>query len=125
MVVDKFISQLELQVTERNVKIEATNDAKDWLSKRGYKPEFGAREMGRVVHKHIKQPLAELMLFGELQDGGVALIDLGTDEDGQEKLIVSAKPTEPSAKEKKPKSPKKKKRTKKAEVTSDSESGPE
>ena len=69
--------------------------------------------------------LLSSVFFGELQDGGVALIDLGTDEDGQEKLIVSAKPTEPSAKEKKPKSPKKKKRTKKAEVTSDSESGPE
>ncbi|MGC6508778.1 MAG: ATP-dependent Clp protease ATP-binding subunit ClpA [Myxococcota bacterium] len=125
MVVDKFINQLELQVTERNVKIEATNDAKDWLSKKGYKPEFGAREMGRVVHKHIKQPLAELMLFGDLQDGGTALIDLSTDEDGQEKLTISAK-VPPPAKEAKTKAPKKrKKRTKKVEATTESDSGSE
>ena len=81
--------------------------------------------MGRVVHKHIKQPLAELMLFGDLQDGGTALIDLSTDEDGQERLTISAK-VPPPAKEAKTKAPtKRKKRTKKVEATTESDSGSE
>jgi ATP-dependent Clp protease ATP-binding subunit ClpA len=52
----------------------------------GYKPEYGAREMNRVILKHIKRPLADMMLFGDLKSGGVCVIDL---VDG--KLSLSAK----------------------------------
>lgn len=75
-IVDKFIGLLEDQVAERGVKIHLTQKARQWMAEEGYKPEFGAREMGRVVHNHIKKPLADLMLFGPLQDGGEAVIDL-------------------------------------------------
>ncbi|MEC9391601.1 MAG: ATP-dependent Clp protease ATP-binding subunit ClpA [Myxococcota bacterium] len=75
-IVDKFIGMLEDQVAERGVKLHATAKAKEWMASEGYKPEFGAREMGRVVHNFIKKPLADLMLFGPLQDGGEAVIDL-------------------------------------------------
>ena len=75
-IVDKFIGLLEDQVAERGVKIHLTQKAREWMAEEGYKPEFGAREMGRVVHNHIKKPLADLMLFGPLQDGGEAVIDL-------------------------------------------------
>jgi len=54
------------------------------MAKIGYKPEFGAREMGRVIHHQIKQPLAELMLFGVLQEGGVARVSLNEAGDGLE-----------------------------------------
>ena len=79
LVVDKFLSQLGVQVAERGVVIVATDAAKDWLAARGYKPEFGAREMGRVIHRYIKRPLADLMLFGELISGGVAHVELKDD----------------------------------------------
>lgn len=75
-IVDKFVGQLEDQVAERGVKIRITAKAKEWMAVEGYKPEFGAREMGRVVHNSIKKPLADLMLFGPLQDGGEAIIDM-------------------------------------------------
>jgi len=75
-IVDKFVGQLEDQVAERGVKIRITMKAKEWMAAEGYKPEFGAREMGRVVHNSIKKPLADLMLFGPLQDGGEAIIDI-------------------------------------------------
>ena len=75
-IVDKFIGELEDQVAERGVKLHLTLKAREWMAKEGYKPEFGAREMGRVVHNYIKKPLADLMLFGSLQDGGEAIIDL-------------------------------------------------
>ena len=78
-IVDKFIAQLRAQITERGVKLKVTEAARAWMAKEGYKPEFGAREMGRVIHQHIKRPLADLMLFGALKDGGVATVDIGGD----------------------------------------------
>ena len=85
-IVNKFLGQLEDQVAERGVKITATAAAREWMASEGYKPEFGAREMGRVVHNFIKKPLADLMLFGPLHEGGEAVGDL---VDGQ--LTVTPK----------------------------------
>ena len=75
-IVDKFVGQLEDQVADRGIKLHLTDAARRWMADEGYKPEFGAREMSRVVHNHIKKPLADLMLFGALQGGGEAVIDL-------------------------------------------------
>ena len=74
LVVDKFIMQLEMQLADRAVEIELTAEARDWLAERGYDAANGARPLARVVQEHIKKPLAEMMLFGELADGGLARI---------------------------------------------------
>jgi ATP-dependent Clp protease ATP-binding subunit ClpA len=103
-IVDKFIIELNLQILERGVQIEATEDARNWLGKRGYKPEFGAREMGRVIHTSIKQPLADLMLFGVLQDGGIARLVVQT-KDGKEELVIEPTPAEPENEAPKEKEP--------------------
>ena len=65
-VVDKFILQLELQLADRNVHIELDEEARAWLTERGYDRLYGARPMGRLVQDKIKQPLAEELLFGKL-----------------------------------------------------------
>ncbi|WP_336973225.1 ATP-dependent Clp protease ATP-binding subunit ClpA [Sphingobium aromaticiconvertens] len=69
-VVDKFILQLELQLADRDVHITLEDDAKAWLTKRGYDKLYGARPMGRLMQEKIKQPLAEELLFGKLVHGG-------------------------------------------------------
>jgi ATP-dependent Clp protease ATP-binding subunit ClpA len=69
-VVDKFILQLELQLAERNVHIDLDDEARAWLTERGYDKLYGARPMGRLVQEKIKQPLAEELLFGKLAHGG-------------------------------------------------------
>ena len=69
-VVDKFILQLELQLADRNVHIELDDEARAWLTERGYDRLYGARPMGRLVQEKIKQPLAEELLFGKLIHGG-------------------------------------------------------
>ena len=76
MVVDKFIMQLEMQLADRSVEIELSAKARDWLADKGYDAAYGARPLSRVVQEHIKKPLAELMLFGDLVNGGLAKIDL-------------------------------------------------
>jgi len=88
LVVDKFIMQLDAQLAERNVEIELTDAARDWLAERGYDRNYGARPLARVVQEHIKKPLADMLLFGDLAGGGLALVDA---KDG--KITVTGKPT--------------------------------
>jgi len=73
-VVDKFIIELELQLEQRDVVIELTDSAREWLAKKGYDRKFGARPLSRVIQEHIKKPLAEELLFGKLEKGGVVVV---------------------------------------------------
>ena len=73
-VVEKFVLQLEAQLMDRNVTIEITKAAADWLGEKGYDSKMGARPLGRVIQEHIKKPLAEELLFGKLTKGGVVKV---------------------------------------------------
>ena len=73
-VVEKFVLQLEAQLIDRNVHIELTRGAAEWLADRGYDRKMGARPLGRVIQEHIKKPLAEELLFGKLVKGGLVKV---------------------------------------------------
>ncbi len=85
-VVDKFILQLEAQLSDRNVTIELTDEAREWLVKNGYDEAMGARPMARVIQTQIKTPLADEVLFGRLKGGGVVKVVVTADEAGTKKL---------------------------------------
>jgi ATP-dependent Clp protease ATP-binding subunit ClpA len=82
-VVDKFVLQLEAQLADRNVVIELTDEARDWLIEHGYDETMGARPMARLIQTTIKTPLADLVLFGRLKDGGAVRVIVVTDESGK------------------------------------------
>jgi ATP-dependent Clp protease ATP-binding subunit ClpA len=73
-VVEKFVLQLEAQLMDRNVTIELSKPAAEWLADKGYDVKMGARPLGRVIQEHIKKPLAEELLFGKLAKGGVVKV---------------------------------------------------
>ena len=73
-VVEKFVLQLEAQLMDRNVHIELTRPAAEWLADKGYDDRMGARPLGRVIQEHIKKPLAEELLFGKLAKGGLVRV---------------------------------------------------
>ena len=73
-VVEKFVLQLEAQLLDRNVHIELTPKATEWLADKGYDIKMGARPLGRVIQEHIKKPLAEELLFGKLTKGGLVKV---------------------------------------------------
>jgi ATP-dependent Clp protease ATP-binding subunit ClpA len=75
-VVQKFIIQLEGQLAERNVQIEITDRAADWLAAKGYDESFGARPLARLIQEKVKKPMADELLFGKLKDGGIVKIDI-------------------------------------------------
>ncbi|WP_347834512.1 ATP-dependent Clp protease ATP-binding subunit ClpA [uncultured Planktomarina sp.] len=79
-VVEKFVLQLEAQLMDRNVTIEITKAAADWLGEKGYDSKMGARPLGRVIQEHIKKPLAEELLFGKLTKGGVVKVGVKAGE---------------------------------------------
>ncbi len=79
-VVDKFVLQLEAQLSDRQVTIGLTDAARAWLAEKGYDPLYGARPLARVIQEHIKKPLAEELLFGRLQKGGSVMVDMADDK---------------------------------------------
>jgi ATP-dependent Clp protease ATP-binding subunit ClpA len=79
-VVDKFIREVEEQLKERKIAIELSDAARELLADKGYDPDFGARPLGRVIQKEIKDPLSEEVLYGRLEKGGRVRIDASDGE---------------------------------------------
>jgi len=69
-VVDKFLTELQAQLDEKQVVLHVDDEAKVWLAERGYDEKMGARHMARTIQESIKKPLAEEILFGALSEGG-------------------------------------------------------
>ena len=73
-VVEKFIHQLEAQLFDRNVQIELTPGAAEWLADNGYDSKMGARPLARLIQSKIKEKLADEILFGKLKKGGLVRV---------------------------------------------------
>ena len=89
-VVHKFIYRLESQLSERNVTINLTEGAQDWLAEHGYDKAMGARPLARLIADKIKKPLAEEVLFGKLAKGGS--VTIGVEDDALTFKYSTAKP---------------------------------
>ncbi|HEY0122050.1 MAG TPA: ATP-dependent Clp protease ATP-binding subunit ClpA [Rhizobium sp.] len=89
-VVQKFIMQLEAQLSERNVTFDLHEDAIAWLSEKGYDEKMGARPLARVIQENIKKPLANEILFGKLKKGGVVTVTVGKKEDGTTGIVLDS-----------------------------------
>ncbi len=79
-VVDKFLMELEMQLQEKKVVLHVSDDARAWLAKHGHDLQMGARPMARLIQERLKKPLADAILFGELQKGGDAVVELKNGE---------------------------------------------
>ena len=78
-IVKKFMQELNAMTIEKNVEVNATDDAIDWLIKKGFNAKMGARPLQRVIDEEIKKPLSRMILFGELTDGGRVDVSLSKD----------------------------------------------
>src|SRR5215471_17654966 len=87
-IVGKFIRELEAQLAERHVTIRLTERATDYLARKGYDPDFGARPLDRLVQDDVKRPLSSELLFGHLEHGGEVEVDAEDD-----KLVFRFGPT--------------------------------
>ncbi|WP_150522811.1 ATP-dependent Clp protease ATP-binding subunit ClpA [Roseibium sediminis] len=110
-VVEKFVMQLEVQLSERGVTFELTESATKWLADKGYDSQMGARPLGRVIQEHIKRPLADEVLFGKLKKGGTVKVSVSEDAAGLLlESVEDRKAPPPKAKEKAAPKPKRRKK---------------
>jgi ATP-dependent Clp protease ATP-binding subunit ClpA len=86
-VVDKFLIELESQLTEKRVSLDVDADARRWLAEHGFDPQMGARPMARVIQEKVKRALADELLFGKLAEGGVVHLSV---VDGELKVDCKA-----------------------------------
>ena len=80
-VVEKFVLELEAQLTDRDVTFDLTPEATRWLGEKGYDDAFGARPLARIIQENLKKPLADEILFGKLKDGGTVRVLLDREMD--------------------------------------------
>ncbi|MBC6402423.1 MAG: ATP-dependent Clp protease ATP-binding subunit ClpA [Hyphomonadaceae bacterium] len=85
-IVDKFVIQLEAQLSERKIMFELSGGANTWLAEKGYDKRYGARPLSRTIQEHVKKPLADEILFGKLKQGG--LVKVGVDR-GNDRLVFT------------------------------------
>jgi len=100
-VVQKFVMQLEAQLSERGVTFDLSPEAIAWLADKGYDERMGARPLARVIQEHIKKPLADEVLFGRLKKGGTVRVTVETKESGDTGLKLEALADEVPVKPKK------------------------
>src|SRR4051812_13968886 len=101
-VVEKFVLELEAQLTDRDVTFDLTPEATRWLGEKGYDDAFGARPLARVIQDHIKKPLADEILFGKLKNGGTVRVLLDQEKDALAFEFVPAETRAPGPKSRKP-----------------------
>lgn len=75
-VVDKFLVELQVQLDDKQVTLEIDDEVRDYLADKGYDRLMGARPMQRLIQDEIKKPLASMILFGDLVNGGVVHLTL-------------------------------------------------
>ena len=89
LIVKKFLAELNAMTVEKNVEVNASDEALEFLIKKGFNSKMGARPLQRVIDDEIKKPLSKMILFGELTDGG--RVEVGLSKDIIPKLTVEFK----------------------------------
>ena len=88
-VVDKFLTELQAQLDDKKVVLEVDQAARDWLAVTGYDRLMGARPMQRLIQEQLKKPLAEMILFGDLVNGGTVSVTVQAEDSEQEGLKLT------------------------------------
>jgi len=78
-IVDLMLNQVARRLSERHISLEASQEARELLSEKGYDPAFGARPLRRVIQREVENPIASAVLRGEFTEGDTILLDV---EDG-------------------------------------------
>ncbi|MEE9240226.1 MAG: ATP-dependent Clp protease ATP-binding subunit [bacterium] len=79
-IVDIEIDKMNKTLADKDMRLDLTDEAREWLAKEGYEPAYGARPLRRVIQRHIEDTLSEEVLHGKFSDGGVVLVKLAGDE---------------------------------------------
>jgi ATP-dependent Clp protease ATP-binding subunit ClpB len=87
-IVEIQVKRVQKLLSDRKIVIELSEKAKAWLGRVGYDPVYGARPLKRAIQRHLQDPLADLILKGEVPDGSIVTVDEG---DGALVLVVASR----------------------------------
>jgi ATP-dependent Clp protease ATP-binding subunit ClpB len=90
-IVDIQLRELGRRLADRKLGLEITEAARTWLANAGYDPNFGARPLKRLIQREIQDPLALMLLSGEIHDGQTAVVDAGP-----EGIVIRAEEGDPA-----------------------------
>jgi ATP-dependent Clp protease ATP-binding subunit ClpC len=96
-IVDLQMKEITGRLSEHGLKIEITDEARNWLAEERYDPQFGARPVRRTLERFVEIPLARRLLAGEFSDGDTVIVDVHENEDGKVEPVFTARPPEPIA----------------------------
>ncbi|HEY65361.1 MAG TPA: AAA domain-containing protein [Caldilineae bacterium] len=96
-IVDLQMREINKRLQDQGISLELTEEARTWLARVGFDPQFGARPLRRTLQRYVESPLSRRLLKGEFQPGDAILIDVARDERGEEKLTFQRKPEAPIA----------------------------
>ncbi len=77
VIVDIQLARLGKLLAERKITLNLAPEARDWLAEKGYEPAYGARPLKRVIQKHVQDPLAQMILSGQVKDGETITVTAG------------------------------------------------
>ena len=80
LIMDKKLGELQEKLSRKNITMKLSDAARQWILKRGFTKEYGARELDRIISRYLKPMLTHEILFGHLANGGEALIDIIDDK---------------------------------------------
>lgn len=88
-IVELLLRRIRESLAERELQLELSEDAKDYLVEKGWDPAMGARPLRRAIQRYIEDPLADFVLRAELTPGGTVMVDRGGDGEGEEPIALS------------------------------------
>ena len=77
LIVDLLLAEVQMRLNERDITIEASEAAREWLSREGFDPVYGARPLRRAIQRYVENPLSVKVLSGEFGSGDVVRVDAG------------------------------------------------
>ena len=91
------LERIEQLLTDRKIELKLDNEAIEWLAGKGYDPAYGARPLKRVIQKYLQDPLAELILQGDILDGSTVTVTAGSDRLNLTSRATRQEPTDQAA----------------------------
>jgi len=94
-IIELLLLRIRQSLADRELQLELTDDAKDFLVDKGWDPSMGARPLRRAIQRYIEDPLADFVLREELTPGGTVMVEIAGEDDAREIALTIAQPKVP------------------------------
>ena len=91
-IVDLMLMSVSVELVQRGINLEVTEQAKTWIVDKGFDPQFGARPLRRVIQDHVEDKLSDIILSGDLNPGDTALVDVDESDEGGDIHVTAQSP---------------------------------